>query len=501
VTPPVTPKAYAGGRREGGGGATRAVASAPTRRWNRGGTVALLGVTLVAYAALAFGYATLTPIWQNPDEPAHYNYVAYVAQTGGLPVLQPGDWDSALLERLKNGQLLPGDSIASIRYEAWQPPLFYVAAAPLFRIGPVDDPAALVFRLRALDVAFGALTLAVAYLIAREVLPLQLALAVPLAIAGVPMFTAVSAAISADPLANLLAAGLLLVLVRRVRGGHDADGFPNPSHPGGSAVPTDDPPTIRTVKAAPGGSDLDSSRPAGGHRAGGWRWAVGTGLLLGLGLLTKLALGIFVPLALLVVAFRSARPVRDSVLVLAALGLVMAPWLVHQVSAYGWADPLATSRHAAVVLDQPRFPGLSLGYLASFVTISFHSFWAQFGWMGVVAPPRLYWTWGLLTVVALGGLGMERRRLRAEPAWQLVLATLGAATVGYIAYNLAFEQPQGRYLFTALVPIAMLLVVGWAAWMPRRARGWGLGLVGLGLVGLNAYALLRVLVPGFALSG
>ena len=25
------------------------------------------------------GYATLTPIWQNPDEPAHYNYVAFVA--------------------------------------------------------------------------------------------------------------------------------------------------------------------------------------------------------------------------------------------------------------------------------------------------------------------------------------------------------------------------------------------------------------------------------------
>ena len=94
--------------------------------------------------------------------------------------------------------------------------------------------------------------------------------------------------------------------------------------------------------------------------------------------------------------------------------------------------------------------------------------------MGVVAPDRLYWAWGLLVVVAVGGLGIERRRLYAEPSWRLLLATLGAAVVGYIAYNLTFEQPQGRYLFTALVPIAMLLVLGWAGWLPRRAQAWGL---------------------------
>ena len=64
-----------------------------------------LGLALVAYGVLAAGYATLTPIWQNPDEPAHYNYIAFVADTGGLPELKPGDWDSALLERLKNGTL------------------------------------------------------------------------------------------------------------------------------------------------------------------------------------------------------------------------------------------------------------------------------------------------------------------------------------------------------------------------------------------------------------
>jgi len=335
----------------------------------RYGTVAVLAFTLVAYAALAFGYATLTPIWQNPDEPAHYNYVAFVAETGGLPTLQPGDWDSALLERLKNGRLQPGDSVAAIRYEGWQPPLFYLAAAPLFRLGPVDDPAVLVLRLRAFDAVLGALTICIAYLIAREVLPRHLAVAVPLAIVGVPMFTSVSAAISADPLANLLGSSVLLVLVRRFR-------------------------------ADPNGSS-------------GTKWAIGAGVLLGLGLLTKLALGICVPLALLTLLVRSSRPIREGALVLASIGLVVLPWLVHQVTTYGWADPFATSRHAAVVLDQPRFSGLSLPFLGAFLTTTFHSFWAQFGWMGVVAPDRLYWVWGLVVVVALGDLTMERRRLFA----------------------------------------------------------------------------------------
>jgi 4-amino-4-deoxy-L-arabinose transferase-like glycosyltransferase len=413
----------------------------------------VLAFTLAAYLALAIGYATLTPIWQNPDEPAHFTYITFVARTGGLPELKAGDWDSALLERLKNGRLQPGDSVDAIRYEAWQPPLFYLLAAPLVRIGPMDDPAALVPRLRGFDVLLGALTLGVAYAAGREVLNTRLAAAVPLAMVGIPMFTAVSAAISADALANLLSASIVLVLMRALR-----------------------------------------------QRIEQPRWPLGMGVLIGLGLLTKLALAIFVPLALIVVLRRSANKLRDAVILLAASGLTLTPWLVHQVTTYGWADPLATSRHAAVVLDQPRFPGLSLDYVINFLTITFHSFWAQFGWMGVVAPDRLYWAYGLATLVAVAGLVLQRRRL-AEPAYALLVATLGAAVLGYVGYNLSFEQPQGRYLFTALVPISALLVVGWSAWLPQRTQAWAGLVIPVILVGLNAYALLRVLVPGFAPPG
>jgi hypothetical protein len=219
-----------------------------------------------------------------------------------------------------------------------------------------------------------------------------------------------------------------------------------------------------------------------------------------LGLLTKLELGIFVPLALGVVVVRSSGRLRDCVLVLATAAVIVAPWLVHQVTTYGWADPLALARHAQVVADQPRFPGFTLDWLGQLLTVSFHSFWAQFGWMAIVAPIRLYVVWGSVALVALIGVVVARRCLR-QPEWLLMLATVLVACVAYVGYNLAFEQFQARYVFTALVPIAALLVLGWSAVLPRRSLPWSVLVLSAALIALNAYTLLRVLVPGFAPAG
>jgi len=415
-----------------------------TRSTGRGSGV-ILGLALLAQVALGIGYATRTPIWQNPDEPAHYNYVAHVAETGTLPELRPGDWDSALLSRVQNGALEPGDSIATIRYESWQPPVYYLVAAPIYRLGPADQ-ASTVLRLRLLGVALGALTLVLAYFAARRVLPQPLPAVVALTIAGIPMFSAVSASVSADPLANAFAALLLLVLLQ---------------------------PRLAPAR---------------------------TGALLGLGVVIKLALVIFGPLAVWRVVRSSAARVREVAVMTAAAILVTLPWLAHQVTTYGWTDPLATTRHAQVVLDQPRFDGLTAQYAVDFVTVTFHSFWAQFGWMAIPAPHRLYVIWGGLTVLAVAGLAWRREWLR-QPAWQLLLATVISAWVAYMVYNLAFKQFQGRYLFTALVPIGCFLVAGWASWLPARMKGVGTLAIAALLVGLNVYALLRVLAPGFVPSG
>jgi hypothetical protein len=100
----------------------------------------------------------------------------------------------------------------------------------------------------------------------------------------------------------------------------------------------------------------------------------------------------------------------------------------------------------------------------------------------------------------------------------LLLAVVALSLLAYGWYNLQFVQHQGRYLFPALIPIAVGFVAGWAVLSrPDASRiaaagcavfgallvAWGL-LTGAGLprwplaiaAGLGGLLLLRTLLPG-----
>ncbi|PJF24260.1 MAG: hypothetical protein CUN53_18730, partial [Phototrophicales bacterium] len=78
-----------------------------------------LGIILAVYLALGTAYALRTPPWQNPDEPAHYNYVAQVAESGCCPVIEAGDWDQDYLTTLTANKFDPAllDGLAGVQYE------------------------------------------------------------------------------------------------------------------------------------------------------------------------------------------------------------------------------------------------------------------------------------------------------------------------------------------------------------------------------------------------
>ncbi|MBV9358402.1 MAG: glycosyltransferase family 39 protein [Chloroflexi bacterium] len=408
---------------------------------------------------LGIQYARLTPIWQNPDEPAHFTYIEQIARAATLPVLEPGDWDSDLLQRLKTGQMQPGDSIERIRYEGWQPPLYYLAAAPVLRLAldrPIEQQ---VQALRGFDLVLGAITVGLAYAAGRRIFgggQGVLALAVALCVVGVPMFTAVSAAITDDALANLLGALLAFLLL----------GW--------------------------------CARPAS------WASVVAVGVLLGVAVLTKLLLALFAPVALGVLLWNQRHTVgsglrKGGVLALAALATI-SPWLVRQGLTYGWLDLLATRRHELVAGDQPRFPGWSWPYVSQWATTVFHSAWGQFGWMAIPMPDRLYWVWGAFTIGAAVGVvaWLVRRAPRALTVGVLLCGALAAlAWLVLVGYNLTYEQAQGRYLFCVLVPICVLLVLGWSALSPRVLRACLPLALALALVALNAFVLARILPPAF----
>ena len=68
---------------------------------------------LLAYFALATLYALFTPDWQAPDEPAHYNYVRYLAEEHRFPLLKPGDFPAAYLEEMLTDSVGDASEIAA----------------------------------------------------------------------------------------------------------------------------------------------------------------------------------------------------------------------------------------------------------------------------------------------------------------------------------------------------------------------------------------------------
>lgn len=414
-----------------------------------------LGVILAAYLALAIGYSHVTPPWNNPDEPAHYAYVEYLVTQAGLPELRPGDWDAQALERLKQEARFSSDS-ASLRgatYEYHQPPLYYFLSAPAYLLTANRPLAVRVRTLRLVSTLLGVASVVVAHGATRTAFPgrPELAAAVAGVVAFVPMFTAISAAVSNDALAILLgscAIWLMLVLVR--------------------------------------------DRATRGR-------ALLAGVLGGLLLLTKLTVYIFAPLLVLAVGMASLRrssdrrdtlPLNLGICIVAVLA-VSGWWFVRNGLVYGAADPLGSARHDTVVVGQLRWSETGLTPIAAwwaFGQTLFRSYWAQFGWMGIVVSARLYWLYFALcalgsTAVSAALVTAVRQGSKISPAW-FVLGLSTLVVCGEVVYyNLSFVQPQGRYLYPAILPLSALTVVGWAeVGRPRgstpralfpAAVGWG----------------------------
>ena len=164
----------------------------------------VLASILIVYAALGTLFAVKTPRWQNPDEPAHYNYIAHIAAERRLPVLRMGDYDEEYLARLKAEKFPPDLSIEAVRYESHQPPLYYLLAVPVYWLGQGE-----LLALRLFGVVLGGGVVLLVLLCAREVVPgsPHIALGAAAFAAFLPMHAALMASVNNDALAELLIAG------------------------------------------------------------------------------------------------------------------------------------------------------------------------------------------------------------------------------------------------------------------------------------------------------
>jgi 4-amino-4-deoxy-L-arabinose transferase-like glycosyltransferase len=405
---------------------------------------ATLASIVFVYCVLGFAYAVETPKWQTPDEPAHYNYVVYLAENYRFPVLQMGDCPQEYLTELKAAKFPPEMSIEPIRYEYHQPPLYYVMAATIYRITTPLGFDIQFLALRLLSVLLGAMLLVVAYSVVREIFPQDLFLALTTAavIATVPMFIAISAAINNDTLADLILALVLLLCLKEIKVGLSQ------------------------------------------------RQALALGLLIALGLLAKTT--IYAPMLLsTLVALAIGERERGWHGFLRRLGtvyglgvLLSCWWFVRNALTYGGLDLFGWQRHASVTAGQTTTAqwiaknGL-FSTIRHFVVTSCRSFWAQFGWMGVFIDSRLYTLLALVSVAMALGFALWLWRIARNRAtvtnfqwWALLVLLLVFLSVlaEHIYYNLQFVQPQGRYLFPALVPIGLAFALGISEWVHMATR-------------------------------
>ncbi len=435
----------------------------------------LFGI-MAAYLLLGTLFALRTPDWQAPDEPAHYNYVAQVASGTLLPVIEMGDWDQAYLETLKANGFNPGslDRFDTIQYEDHQPPLYYWLSAPVFMLTDGN-----LFALRMVSVLLGAITVSFSYLVALAIFPQMrhVALATMALVAFVPQNLHILASVNNDALAGVVIALLLWFCVRYLRGLGD-----------------------------------------------GREWQLG--LVLGLAIITKTTTYFMAAVVLLAIVLRwwnrspqkSLRPLLNALVLLAVPALIFAGlYWGRNLATYGGTDFLGLAAHDAVVVGQPRTSeGIAtLGfatYLRNGMTTTFNSFWGQFGWMAAPLDGVFPWFYPLMGVVLLlagGGWLLRFAGIRREdelPSLQqrsifwLMLAVLLLTLAQFVYYNLVFQQFQGRYLFTALLPFSLGVVLGldaWVFWFGRRipAGRWVLVLLMLLLALLDFYLIWRV-IPG-----
>jgi len=441
-------------------------------------------IIIAVYLSLGTLYAVKTPAWQVPDEPAHYNYVRFIAEGRGLPVLQPGDYDQVYLESIKSNKFPPSMPIDSIRYESWQPPLYYVLAAPIYLVTNGS-----LLALRLFSVMLGGFVVVLAFSIVHRLAPNSptLALGTAAFVAFVPQHVAMMAGAQNDSLAELLLAMIVFQISDK--------------------------------------SQISNEK-----------W-VTIGVLLGLALVTKGTIYIAAPLVAMAtwLAYRSLPALRARKWLIKSAALVSVPALmialpvwIRNVVVYGWPDFFVVIRHDAVVIGQPTSAewiakfGLG-GYLSQFIATTFHSFWGQFGWMGVPMNGRYYGALAFLSLAAFAGFvwwlipninppkergagfQISNPTARSEnphlsfDIWHLIFAAwILFAVLLYLGYNVKYVQFQGRYLFPALIPMGLMFTIGlrqWTTLLPRAWRDAALAIPFAGLAVLCLIALFRMIVP------
>ncbi|HEY5572066.1 MAG TPA: hypothetical protein VIK64_03530 [Anaerolineales bacterium] len=415
-------------------------------------------VILGLYLFLGLGYSLLVPVWEGPDEPAHYFYALHIVWQGKPPPIEKD-------------------------YEAYQPsPYYWFASGPLWLLNRIDPrlveyylpperhfenvgkPAPVyawnqqnfrviwgVLILRWVNILLGLFAIRLIYLALDQFYtnskPLVLS---SLSIAGLlPQFIHIMATVSNDAAAVLAGAFLFWLLGRLLAHSNEVRW------------------NLMAVLAA-----------------------------ISLPIVTKmtvLPMSLTVLLVTLVLSLRSrTEPPRKVLLAAGSLIIILVIPLV-----------VIAPFRLEVLLSEIQWRGfyirpdaLTSAYMSRMVIQVVWSFWGRVGWLGAGLPG---WIVGVLTALGLaGGLislklitsdGIIERKF-GKILW--LAAALSILMVGKNGLNTPFNQ--GRFLFPALGVFSLLIMSGWATLLPEKMHKYLPAAIVTGMVGLNLWMWLGVII-------
>jgi 4-amino-4-deoxy-L-arabinose transferase-like glycosyltransferase len=464
-------------------------------------TVGLVGL------ATAGTWALITPAFDAPDEPDHYSYVQTLAETGNAPERTPGHlggYSTRLVaaldslrvyarveqpnerppwlhydelrfgHRVRTGPNKPGDGGGYLPATSVHAPPYYALEALPYLATKSANIFTQLTAMRWLSALLGAFTAALTFLTVRELFPRQewLAAAAGLLVAFHPMFTFIAGAVNNDNGVNAAAALLVYLLVRGLRRGV--------SVPLGLAIGA----TLVVLPLVKG---------------------TGYGLY-------PAALAAFVGMAW---RRHRARDLPGYGALAGAAAAAYGAWTAisgsFDRSAFttpGGVSPTSSNGLAGNVLQQPliyanyvwqtflpRIPGTKDVTAKRWPAYDIYveRGWAAFGWYAMRFPMWVYVVVALVMLAAgaLCALAVWRERVAARlRGWELVvLVVVIAGVIGGVEAAYFTDTPrsvvseQGRYAFTAIVPLATVAVGACCAFGRRRAPLAAGVLVG-GMMGL-----------------
>lgn len=391
------------------------------------------------FVATGVLYSAHTPLFEGPDELAHFVYTNRIVTNRALNTIPSGR----------------SEMLRQRNFEAHQHPLYYLTAAPLLALFERDDfenyirlnPFAsigtvtgsnehiqihplthegdtvyAVWALRLLSMGMGVITLLCVYHTGRLVWDARLGLGAMVVVASIPMFVHVSSSINNDNLNITLSALAVTILVQMW---HDR--------------------RITRGQAVALGITLAGILMAKLTGIIAYGYAVGA-LLLG-GIIRR---------------FKWQQVGFALAMIGAAFAIFALWWFVRSDILYN--DPIGLSPTLDLwSRNRDRLPS------SHEVWGIWVSFWMMLGHLNIPGPA---WLMPYVTAItALAAVGLVVRALRdSEARWyiafMLVVVALAWAVVIYITRQV--NVSQGRALFITLAAFAPLMVMGWRALLGAR---------------------------------